>query len=248
MLTAFLTVSCAFIGSVRALAENPRTFEKEAYFFENVGSDSRLSYELQGEFFYRPGNDIVLAAPHGDFDIGTFELVRQLCERHPQWSCILATQFRGEGSAAQPFNVNRPTLLNDDDCEHPSPLAHRVFTAWMEKVKRVRPKVYVEIHGNVRLDSADRIEVAHKGYSVDVLKNLLRHPSFAIDGIDEIWFRASQNKACGSMQMVNQALHFELPAALRLTDEARSAALPILEKALMNVEREARRMGSAAIP
>jgi hypothetical protein len=245
MLTACLALSCAFTCSDRALAENSIAFEKEVYFFENVGNDSSLSYELQGEFYYRPGNDVVLAAPHGDFDIGTFEIVRQLCERHPQWSCILATQFRGQGSAAQPFNVNRPTLLNDDDCDHPSRLAQRVFTAWMEKVKRVKPRVYVEIHGNVREDSENRIEVAHKGYRADVLKGLLKHPNFAIEGIDEIWFRASQNKACGSMQMVNQALHFELPASLRLTDEARNTALPILETALMNVTRQAQRSGSA---
>jgi hypothetical protein len=237
LLKGFLALFGIMPFSNWALAQNSFVFEKEAYFLENTGESSESSYQLQGEFYYRPGSSIVLTAPHGDFDIGTYEIVRQLCDRHPKWSCILAMQFRGKGNAAQPFNVNRPTLLDDDDCERPNPLAQRVFTAWMEKVRRIQPRLYVEIHGNVREESAAHIEVAHKGFSPEVLKGYLKNPIFAIEGVDDIWFRASQNKACGSMQMVDRALHFELPASLRLTVEGREAAFGILETALLNVLR-----------
>ncbi|HET9239855.1 MAG TPA: hypothetical protein VFO10_21520 [Oligoflexus sp.] len=235
LLKGFLPLFGIMPFSSWALAQNSFVFEKEAYFLENAAQASGLPFELQGEFYYRPGSGIVITAPHGDFDIGTYEIVRQLCDRHPKWSCILAMQFRGRGNAAQPFNVNRPTLLDDDDCERPNPLAKRVFTAWMEKVKRVRPRFYVEIHGNVREDSAAHIEVAHKGFNPETLKGLLRNPIFAVEGVDDVWFRASQNKACGSMQTVDKALHFELPASLRLTAEGRESAFGILETALVNV-------------
>ncbi len=238
---SFLVLLQSIFAPNLSLAQSSVGFEKEVYYLEDANYTPGANYAMQGEFYFRPGNDSVLAAPHGDFDIGTFEIVRELCERHPQWTCVLATHFRSEGASAQPFNVNRPTLLNHDDCSSPHPLAYRVFAAWMEKVKRITPRLYVEIHGNARDESADHIEVAHKGYQPEKLKTLLSHPMFAIENFDEIWFKASQNKECGAMQAMTKSLHFELPASLRLGELGRNSAVGVLDAGLKKVEAQLRR-------
>ena len=106
------------------------------------------------------------------------------------------------------------------------------------------PKLYVEIHGNSRNKSKNRIEIATVGIKDDqarriklILQNALSSTkltqSIAIENIDYIYYHATSSKAQGSLSKIKPALHFEFPKSPRTikTDEVvafLSFALPKL--------------------
>ena len=106
------------------------------------------------------------------------------------------------------------------------------------------PKLYVEIHGNSRNESKNRIEIATVGINNDqarriklILQNALSSTkltqSIAIENIDYIYYHATSSKAQGSLNKIKPAMHFEFPRSSRTinTDEVvafLSFALPKL--------------------
>jgi hypothetical protein len=196
-------------------------FEKEVYFLPDAANSSR--FQAQGHLLFRPASRILLAAPHGGFDLATDNIALEICRLNPRLSCLIAQSFRSESPSPIRHNVNRPTTRQSDDCSQPNQKSQRVFETWMEKISRQGPLLYIEIHGNNRPASASGIEIAHGGFDPHALKDIFTDPKFLIEGIDPIYFHAKQNKECGSMAMVPKSIHIELPYQYRKSVTAQQA-------------------------
>ncbi|MFC1743896.1 hypothetical protein ACFL35_07875 [Candidatus Riflebacteria bacterium] len=103
---------------------------------------------------------LLLAAPHGGYDLFTEKIVRDIAERSG-FSTIIAIGFRSIRKKRY-INVNRPTerlfhrgrLLKD---EVHTLRARRVYTKYLAELKKITARtkreirLYVEFHGNSRV-------------------------------------------------------------------------------------------------
>ena len=138
------------------------------------------------------------------------------------------------------INVNRPTEGAGRACAN-EPLTDRARSAYETYARLVlaaagtaRLPLYVEIHGNAEPRTAQAMEVAAKGVAAgdaravkEAYPPLLasirsRSPSFPalalrIEPIDQLFFTAGCVKTLGifSTEMIQRALHVELPRAAR---------------------------------
>lgn len=174
----------------------------------------------------------VLAAPHGDFDADTGRIVDLACGTL-QWACVVA---RGQRAKAHPVNVNRPTEgygLKSDD-ERRTPCAEDVYAAWSKAVGAFAPKLYVEVHGNIRKELESRLDVALVGVKAEDAKRLkkllegerekhgLAWLEVRVEGLDEVKMKAGASKKWGELGKRAPALHFEFPRRAR-EEPARTA-------------------------
>lgn len=171
----------------------------------------------------------VLAAPHGDFDEDTGRIVDLACGKL-KWACVVA---RGQRAKAHPINVNRPTegygLKNDE--EKRTSCAEEVYAAWSKAVGAFSPKLYVEVHGNVRKELASRLDVALVGVKPEDAKRLkqileaerekhgLAWLEVRVEGLDEVKMKAGASKKWGELGKRAPALHFEFPRRARAEPE-----------------------------
>lgn len=167
----------------------------------------------------------VLAAPHGDFDADTGRIVDLACGTL-KWACVVA---RGQRAKEHPVNVNRPTEgygLKSDE-ERRTPCAEEVYAAWSKLVGAFSPKLYVEVHGNIRKDLESRLDVALVGVKAEDAKRLKkilegereRHGlawlEVRVEGLDEVKMKAGASKKWGELGKRAPALHFEFPRRAR---------------------------------
>lgn len=189
----------------------------------------------EGRFEALPGlTGVVVAAPHCGYDLRSDDVARQVALATGA-GYVLAGGFR---TFAHPWNVNRPTsgAGRTPDQEDRTPEAAAVYAAYARLVKAQAPRLYVEIHGNARPESAGWIEAATvnipaplaAAFQADFRRRVAAldaaYPRFdlKIEPFDEIHFRASSAKQHGVFQLVPRALHLELPKAMRLDPRVRS--------------------------
>ena len=199
-------------------------------------AQQRLAHAL-GEFEFLPSpNGILIAAPHGTYDPGTAALAIDVAKRLDA-GYLVARRFSVEGTR---INVNRPTEGAGRPCaeEIHSTRAREVFEAYVRLLAMAAQgralKLYVEIHGNGDVRSAQRIEVATVGVSVDEARHAkavfpvqlarirARSPAFpdldlAVEPRDALVFNARCAKEFGVfiMDPVRRVLHIELPRGTR---------------------------------
>jgi len=198
---------------------------------------------------FKSDSRMMIAAPHGGFDLNTDLLALRLVRRLG-WSCVAATGFRKK---SRPINVNRPTEgvgLKSSQERHTED-ARIVYDAFMKHIEEVSPNgidFYVEIHGMNRPEIYDHIQIATVGISTDDAEKIKRlfgreiaklglNYQVTIEGIDDIHFTAMGAKTFGSLKDVSRALHIELPWGLRVQQmtegvELLAAVLPKVAKLL----------------
>jgi hypothetical protein len=215
VLTALAALSAPFTGGgPQALATSPL----EAGHFEAS----------------RGATCVVVAAPHGGFDLESDTMARQVALTIGA-GYLLATGFR---TFDHPWNVNRPTAgvgLKEED-EARTPEAQQVYEAYAQRLKQLAPCLYVEIHGNNRRESAGQIETATvniqegaaRAFQADFRTRVAAldasYPRFdlKIEPLDAIHFRATSTKAQGVFTLVPRAVHLETPKAMRTDERVRS--------------------------
>lgn len=196
----------------------------------------------RGQIAGRPGRaGLVVAAPHGTSDAHTGDIAAEIA-RHTGFGLVIATGFSIEpdssGRADSRYHVNRPlegVPGGSSSGERPSAAARAVYEQYERRVRDVSTgplTFYVEIHGNGRRESADRIEVATVGvdreYALQLrtLYELTRDAhlraqknaprlSMVIEPADTIFYSASGAKRDGMLRFAQRALHIELPRAAR---------------------------------
>jgi hypothetical protein len=196
-----------------------------------------------------PTGGLVVAAPHGGFDLYTDEMARQAALLSGA-GYLLASGYR---TREHPWNVNRPTsgVGLPADQEARTPEAAAVFNAYMGKLEALKPGLYAEVHGNSRKESAGAIEVAAKGIPSGMLRALQedfdrrvahfppgcpRLP-LAIEGFKPIHYHAEGAKQGGAFARVPRGLQFEIPRAGREDPRWRSVYATALGLSLYQLSR-----------
>ncbi len=185
----------------------------------------------------RPG--IVLAAPHGTSDSATDLMGRELAKL-TGFSLVVVTGYTRVDAGGRRYNVNRPTESQPGAAarlEVETEPARQVYQAYRRQVTEVSQgplRLYVEVHGNMRPESAGRMEIATVGVSRDdawrlkALLEMIRDVRLPAEGevprldvwmepLDTLWYTASAAKQSGMLAQTRLALHIELPRAARTT-------------------------------
>jgi hypothetical protein len=205
----------------------------------------------------------VVAAPHGTTDQWTAEMAAEIAG-HTGFGLVVATGFDGETDARERtgrrYQVNRPLegVPGGPSAEEiDTPDARAVYESYERRVREASQgplRFYVEIHGNSRRESADRIEIATVGVDAEAsvkLRTLFelvrdahlraRAPESRLDvrvePADVVYYTATGAKRVGILRLPQRALHIELPRA------ARQDARPLYTQILSDFLREA-----AALP
>jgi hypothetical protein len=196
-----------------------------------------------GEIAARPGRPgFVVAAPHGSSDARTAQIAAAVARR-TGFGLVVASGFELEREArerpARRYQVNRPfegTPSRPPSEDVGTEAARRVYAAYERRVRETAQgplRFYAEIHGNNRLESAGRIEIATVGVDKEFAQRLralaelvrdahLRGQSgvprldVVIEPADPVFYAASGAKRDGILKLPEQALHIELPQAARI--------------------------------
>jgi hypothetical protein len=196
----------------------------------------------RGHIATRPGRaGAVVAAPHGTTDSRTGEMAAEIARR-TGFGLVVATGFALEpdtpASAGRRFQVNRPydgIPGRGPADERATPEARAVYEEYERRVRETARgplRLYVEIHGNNRRDTAMGIEIAtvgvDHGHALQ-LKTLLELTRDAhlranreaprldvlMEPVDRIFYAAGGAKREGILRVPERALHIELPKAAR---------------------------------
>lgn len=203
----------------------------------DLGTDA-----ARGHIAAKPGRvGIVVAAPHGTSDPFTGDVAAEVARR-TGFGLVVATGFAIDAETREGpgrrYQVNRPMegvpgrpatdeVVTDD--------ARRVYESYEGRVREAAQgplAFYVEVHGNNRHESADRIEVATVGVDAEQARRLrtlfelvrdahLRAqpggPRLAVlvEPADRVLYSASGAKREGILRLPARALHIELPRAAR---------------------------------
>src|SRR5512137_1987689 len=114
----------------------------------------------------RPG--IVIAAPHGTSDSATDLMGRELAKL-TGFSLVVVTGYTHVDAAGRRYNVNRPTESQPGVAarqEVETEPARQVYQTYRRQVADAAQgplRLYVEVHGNGREESAGRMEIATVG-------------------------------------------------------------------------------------
>lgn len=202
----------------------------------------------------RPG--LVVGAPHGSSDAGTDRLSVELARR-TGFGLVVATGYRSL-DAGRRLNVNRPTEGapgGPAGGEVPTEDARVVYEAYVTRVREVAQgplRLYVEVHGNGRQESARRIEIAtvgvnrHDAWRLKTLLELIRDSRLRgkteiprldvlVEPLDRLSFTASSAKQAGILRLPERAMHIELPLVARTL--GREAYTEVLAEFLVEATR-----------
>jgi hypothetical protein len=184
---------------------------------------------------------VVVAAPHGTSDQGTGEMAAEIARR-TGFGLVVATGFNVESETRERpgrrYQVNRPVEGvpgRPPNEEIDTTGARSVYEAYERRVQEASQgplRFYVEIHGNNRRESADRIEIATVGVDAEQavrLRTLLelvcnahlraRPPvmrlAIRVEPADPVFYAASGAKRVGILRLPQRALHIELPRVAR---------------------------------
>lgn len=170
----------------------------------------------------------LIAAPHGEYDENSGELVYDFCEQ-VRWDCLIAEGFRDERA---PINVNRPTEGTTLNNARFTERATLVYAKYVKRIRRLSPRVrfYVEIHGHENASLHDTIEIASVGISPsqgDAIASAfdralqgegLTTLNVSIDVVNTIRYKASHARKFGVLSFISPAIHIELPSSVRTVD------------------------------
>lgn len=185
----------------------------------------------------RPG--LVVAAPHGSTDAATDQMGRDLAKL-TGFGLVVATGYGNLDRGGRRYNVNRPTESVPGAAAHlevETEGARQVYQAYRRHVTEAAQgavRLYVEVHGNGRQESAGRVEIATVGVSsadawrLKTLLELIRDSRLPPEGDvprlevwveaqDPVWYTASAAKQSGILAQTPLALHIELPRPARTT-------------------------------
>ncbi len=189
----------------------------------------------------------LIAAPHGEYDENTGELVYDFCEQ-VRWDCLIAEGFRDEKAM---INVNRPTEGARLSETRFSESAAVVYAKYVHRIRRLSPKVlfYVEIHGHDHSGLTNTVDIATVGISHsqavfihDTLTQAFEEQGLSaldvrLDALEPIHYNATHARRFGVLSFISPALHIELPHSTR--HEHRARVVNALGKALPRVARDA---------
>jgi hypothetical protein len=192
---------------------------------------------------------IIIAAPHGTYDIRTDVLTKDLA-RLLGAGYVIASGFTSQSSRV---NVNRPTEGAGRACEKEirTERARDVYDHYVRLVgkscKGKTLRLYVEIHGHTSLAFLNRLEIATTGITMEEARQLKeRFPAFLaqaktayldypelelrIEPLDKVYFGARCDKTIGyiSTRNMERALHLELPRSARTPEAVRATAALIV--------------------
>lgn len=189
---------------------------------------------------------LVLAAPHGGFDLGTDQMAEAMCVGM-HWQCLIAKGFRTSG---HPINVNRPTEgvgLASDQESH-TPRAKAVYDCYLSHLLPLKPLLYVELHGNSRKESQQQLEIALINWPGQALllkrsfQQALLAQGFApeqldakVQGVDKLHFVGASTRRWGVYQHLPHALAIEIPRWVRKQPAARQRLELALAQALLSL-------------
>jgi hypothetical protein len=185
----------------------------------------------------RPG--LVIGAPHGSTDAVTDAIGRDLAKL-TGFGLVVVTGYSHLDGEGRRYNINRPTVGVPGaaaDLEVRTEAARRLYQAYRVRVAEAAQgpvRLYVEVHGNGRAESAGRLEIATVGSGRDdawrlkTLLELIRDARLPVDGetprldvwveaLDPLWYTASAAKRSGILGQIPVALHLEIPRAARTT-------------------------------
>jgi hypothetical protein len=205
----------------------------------------RVDYPLEparGQIATRPGRPgLVVAAPHGSSDLRTAEIAAEVARR-TGFGLVVASGFELAGDAGvrprRRYQVNRPfegTPSRPSSEDTRSEGARRVYDTYERRVRETAQgplRFYTEIHGNDRVESASRIEIATVGVDMEyaqrlrTLAELVRDAHLrgrggvprldvVVEPADPVFYAASAAKREGILKLPERALHIELPRAAR---------------------------------
>jgi hypothetical protein len=175
---------------------------------------------------------MVVAAPHGTSDPRTAEIAEEVARR-TGFGLVIATGFalapETPGGPARRYQVNRPlegVPGRPPDQEVATEGARRVYQAYEGRVRDAAQgpvAFYAEIHGNIRQESAGRIEIATVGIDegqarkLRALLELIRDAHLqgtpAAPRLEVLIEPA--DPGLGILRLPARALHVELPHAAR---------------------------------
>jgi hypothetical protein len=153
---------------------------------------------------------------------------------------VVVTGYSHVDASGRRYNVNRPTESAPGASarsEAETEPARQVYQAYRRQVTEAAQgpvRLYVEVHGNMRPESAGRMEIATVGVSRDdawrlkALLEMIRDARLPAEGdvprleiwmepYDSLWYTASAAKQSGILGQTRLALHIELPRAARTT-------------------------------
>jgi len=169
-----------------------------------------------GDITAKPGRPgFVVAAPHGTVDAHTARIAEVIAER-TGFGLVVATGFSfHRGARSYRLGVNRPSesAIGGGE-ERTSQEAARVYAQYRERVETIAggPLVlYVEIHGNARLESAAQIEIATKGIDAALATKLRASLEAA---------QAAHSRSLGLKVLIERVIHVELPRSARMDADA----------------------------
>lgn len=197
----------------------------------------------RGHIAARPGRPgFVVAAPHGSSDVRTGEIAAEVARR-TGFGLVVASGFQLEPDTRERpgrrYQVNRPfegTPSRPPSEDTRSDAARRVYDMYERRVREIAQgplRFYTEIHGNNRLESSGRIEIATVGVDREYAQRLralaelvrdahlrgqTRMPRLevVVEPADPVFYAASGAKRDGILKLPERALHIELPKAARV--------------------------------
>lgn len=210
-----------------------------------ANSQTRVDHAL-GEFeSVATTNGLLIAAPHGSFDINTDAIAKEVA-RQLGAGYVVARNFAPDKVR---LNVNRPTEGASLACaeEQRSERAGEVYAIYSRLVATAasaKPlRLFVEIHGNSLARSAQRVEVATVGISAAqaqrvrggyqamhsrALENSSAYPELTllIEPLDQMFFTASCARSIGifATEFGRPAVHIEFPRAARESRNVQGSA------------------------
>lgn len=210
-----------------------------AWSFQSAIAGERFDHAL-GHFEIQPTKQgIIVAAPHGTYDIRTDGLSKDV-------ATLLGAGYviaRGFSSGASRINVNRPTEGAGRLCERErhTERARDVYNHYVRLIGKSSDhkalRLYVEIHGHTSLAFPNRLEIATTGITREEARQLkerfsasLAHtkavyPAYPelelrIEPLDKVFFGAGCNKKIGyiSTRRMDRTLHMEIPRSARTAE------------------------------
>ena len=170
----------------------------------------------------------LVAAPHGEYDDQTGEIVWRFCNKI-RWDCLIAEGFRADHA---PINVNRPTEGASLAGTRFTERASLVYARYVKRIAQISPglRFYVEIHGNDYPGSEKFVEMATVGITAPqamriahLAETLLAAEGLAlemrIDVLEKIRFRATHNRRFGVLSFIQPAMHLEFPLKARTAQQ-----------------------------
>lgn len=233
-----------------------------AWSFQSATAGERFDHAL-GHFETKSTKQgIIIAAPHGTYDIRTDALAKDVAGMLDAGYVIA----RGFSSGASRINVNRPTEGAGRVCERErrTDRARDVYDHYARLIGKTCDgkalRLYVEIHGHTSLPFLNRLEIATTGMTVEEARQLKEcfptflaqakavYPAYPelelrIEPLEKVFFGAGCSKKIGYLatRHMKRSLHMEIPRAARTTETlgATAALISSIVRATMTFTDQA---------